>query len=35
VLIKWWKPYFTGEKHMALSLAGKEICISNESAEED
>jgi len=35
VLIKWWKPYFTGEKHMALSLAGKEICISNESVEED
>ena len=29
VLIKWWKPYFAGEKHLVLSLGKKRLELSN------
>ena len=29
ILIKWWKPYFAGEKHLVLSLGKKRLELSN------
>ena len=32
VLIAWWKPYFSGEKHMELALGNNRVELSNSVA---